>query len=452
MRPLDWIKNLPDHWEAKPLRSISRYSASNVDKLSSDNEIRIRLCNYTDVYYNEFITNGLGFMSATATSDEVEKFGLAVGDVIITKDSEAWDDIGVPALVREAANDLVCGYHLALLRAHKKIMDGAFLFRCLQAKPVQSQFALSARGVTRFGLSRTEIGATILPVPSLPQQRAIADYLDRETAQIDELVEAKERLLYLLAEKRSALIAHAVASGIDAGALTRESKASADNEDCARVERRHGMRRAAEYVWPVKRLRFLTRRYLSEHRKEILARAKQVTFLPMENIGEQGEIDLSITRDIDDIRSGYTQFFDDDVLVAKITPCFENGKGALVRGTLSGVGFGTTELHVLTPGEELNARFLYYVTASNRFRNLGEAAMFGAAGQKRVPEDFIRDYEVPVPPLARQRAIADYLDRETARLDELAARTRDTVVLLKERRGALVAAAVTGQIDVGNAA
>jgi type I restriction enzyme S subunit len=141
----------------------------------------------------------------------------------------------------------------------------------------------------------------------------------------------------------------------------------------------------------------------------------------MEAIGEKGELDLSAVRDIEDVRTGYTQFFDGDVLIAKITPCFENGKGALVRGTLQGVGFGTTELHVLTPSPEVDGQFLYYITASELFRKLGEAGMTGAAGQKRVPEDFVRDFRVPVPPIYQQRAIADYLDRETARLDGLMA-------------------------------
>ena len=110
-----------------------------------------------------------------------------------------------------------------------------------------------------------------------------------------------------------------------------------------------------------------------------------------------------------------------DVLVAKITPCFENGKGALVRGTPERRRLRNSELHVLNLGNEIDARFLYYITVSDRFRRLGEAAMFGAAGQKRVPEDFVRNYRVPVPPLSQQRAIADYLDLETTRLDVLVA-------------------------------
>ena len=191
-------------------------------------------------------------------------------------------------------------------------------------------------------------------------------------------------------------------------------------------------------TWPEKRMRFLLRRGRSNEQQKVLSGASQVTFLPMESIGEQGVLDCSAIRAADDVRNGYTRFFDGDVLVAKITPCFENGKGALVYGTLNGVGFGTTELHVLNPSSEIDARFLYYITVGGHFRRLGEAAMFGAAGQKRVPEDFIRDYRVRVPPLAQQRAIADYLDRETTRLDVLMAAQQRLLSLLAEKRRAVI--------------
>jgi type I restriction enzyme S subunit len=195
--------------------------------------------------------------------------------------------------------------------------------------------------------------------------------------------------------------------------------------------------------WPVKRLRFLTRRTLSNEQRQLLAEASRVSFLPMEAIGERGELDLTTVRELEDVQSGYTQFFEGDVVVAKITPCFENGKGALIHGTAEGLGFGTTELHVLTPNDELDGRFLYYVTASTPFRKMGEAAMTGAAGQKRVSEDFVRDYRAVVPPLPWQRAIADYLDRETARLDALVAAKERLLGLLIEQRRALITRALT---------
>ena len=163
----------------------------------------------------------------------------------------------------------------------------------------------------------------------------------------------------------------------------------------------------------------------------------------MEAIGEQGELDLSTIRNLDEVKTGYTRFFDGDVIVAKITPCFENGKGALVRGLLNGVGFGTTELYVLSPGPELDGRFLYYVTKSSSFKKRGEAAMTGAAGQKRVPEEFVRNFRVVLPLFPQQHAMADFLDRETAKIDVLIAAKERLLGVLSEKRRALITHAVT---------
>lgn len=198
--------------------------------------------------------------------------------------------------------------------------------------------------------------------------------------------------------------------------------------------------------WRTKRLRFLITPVTDDQRLK-LAGVEQVSFLRMEAIGEQGHLDLSEVRDLEEVRSGYTQFFDGNIVIAKITPCFENGKGALMRNLRNGVGFGTTELHVLNPGPQLDGTFLYYVTSSQRFRSLGEAAMTGAAGQKRVPEEFVRNYEVYLPPLPQQRAITDYLDRETTRIDTLIAAKEKLLQLLEEKRKALITHVVTCGIE-----
>ena len=156
---------------------------------------------------------------------------------------------------------------------------------------------------------------------------------------------------------------------------------------------------------------------------------------------------MSATRSVENTPSGYSQFFDGDVVIAKITPCFENGKGALMRGLSGGVGFGTTELHVLTPASDVDGKFLYYITIDPRFRQLGAASMTGAAGQQRVPEDFVRDHRAWVPHLSQQRAIADYLDRETARLDALVSEKERVLGLLSEKRKSLIVRAVTRGLD-----
>ena len=200
-------------------------------------------------------------------------------------------------------------------------------------------------------------------------------------------------------------------------------------------------------TWPTKRLRFVTKKGTRETSSAAMEGALEVTFLPMEAIGERGELDLSTNRPVDEVQTGYSRFSEGDVVIAKITPCFENGKGALIRGTATGIGFGTTELHVLTPGPELDGRFLYYATVDPRFRHLGEARMTGAAGQQRVSEDFVRNFQIQVPPLQRQRAIVNYLDRETAWSDALITEKERVLGLLSEKRRALISRAVTRGLD-----
>ena len=199
--------------------------------------------------------------------------------------------------------------------------------------------------------------------------------------------------------------------------------------------------------WPTKRLRYLTFRNSYSKRRKRPAKVSEASFLPMEAIGEEGQLDFSRTRPVGEVQTGYSQFFDGDVVIAKITPCFENGKGALIRGTLGGAGFGTTELYVLTPSPDIDGKYLYYATVDPSFRQFGAARMTGAAGQQRVPEDFVRDFRVWVPPLDQQRSIADYLDRETARLDALVAAKERVLGLLAEKRRALITRAVTRGLD-----
>jgi type I restriction enzyme S subunit len=199
--------------------------------------------------------------------------------------------------------------------------------------------------------------------------------------------------------------------------------------------------------WPRKRLRFLLNKAIPTASRKLMKEAGEVTFLPMEAIGEQGELDTSRLIKFDEASAGYTLFFDGDVVVAKITPCFENGKGALIEATKTGLGLGTTEFYVLRPGTELDGKYLYYVTADPAFRILGETQMTGAAGQKRVPEDFVRDYPVAALSVFDQTRISRFLDTEIGDIDTLISSKAAWIDLLAEKRRAIVAEAVMRGIN-----
>ena len=126
-----WLGNVPVHWSVMRVKEVSTVIPSNVDKLSVEGEAPVSLCNYVDVYKNDRITADIEFMQATATKAQIERLGLAVGDVVVTKDSESPWDIAVPTVIAEVVESLVCGYHLSKLAPY--LVDGRFLASYLPA-------------------------------------------------------------------------------------------------------------------------------------------------------------------------------------------------------------------------------------------------------------------------------------------------------------------------------
>lgn len=199
--------------------------------------------------------------------------------------------------------------------------------------------------------------------------------------------------------------------------------------------------------WPAERLRFSV---LSNPVRSEVAHwddETAVSFVPMDAVGEQGEIDPSQEKPLAEVYNGYTYFLENDILIAKITPCFENGKGAIARGLKNGVGFGTTEFHVLRPLQGMSERWLFYLTKCDFFRKIGGSEMLGAGGQKRLPEEFIRNLRIGIPSFSEQEGIANFLDWKTGQIDALIAKKQALIEKLKEKRLAVITQAVTKGLD-----
>lgn len=192
---IEWIGDIPEHWKITKIKNEFRVIPSNVDKKIHDSEDEVKLCNYVDVYYNDYIKSSIDFMIATATDNEIKKFNLLVDDIIITKDSEDPFDIAVPALVKETSSDLLCGYHLSFLRSVNNKILGAFLFWSLKDDSIVSQLHREATGITRWAISSRNIKNSIFPFPPYNEQKAIAQYLNNATAKIDKIIELKEKQL-----------------------------------------------------------------------------------------------------------------------------------------------------------------------------------------------------------------------------------------------------------------
>lgn len=192
---------MTNYLNTAPLSELIDLTLSSVDKKSKPGEQEVRLCNYMDVYNNGFIDRSLDFMLATASEREVARCSLLQGDVVITKDSEKHDDIGVPALVKEEVANLVCGYHLAILRPKPSKIDGPYLYYALQHEAVQHQFHSYANGITRFGLRKSDIELVEVRCPPLEEQQAIAHVLGT----LDDKIELNRRMNRTLEEMARAI-------------------------------------------------------------------------------------------------------------------------------------------------------------------------------------------------------------------------------------------------------
>lgn len=397
------------------LRHLATIANSNVDKVTNSDEIPVRLCNYVDVYKNDRITDDMAFMAASATRTEINKFGLKVGDVIITKDSEDRSDIAVPAYVSKTAPDLVCGYHLALLRGRPQLISGAFLFWALQSKRAQEAFSNAAGGVTRFGLTLDGMKSVVLPCPDREAQEAITDFLDCEIAHINQLIEKKDRLIELVKEGEFARIIYKF-SQLDA------------------------------HTWQIRHLGklkngagFPIRLQGDPH--------QDIAFFKVKHLKNHG-LDTAIT-DTDDTVSKETArslcatvFPKGTIVFAKI------GAALLLRrfSMLGRVACIDNNMSAFIPNEKL-------IEPNFALLGLSQADMMTMVQLGAVPSlntEAFYSFRIPLPSREVQHNFVDEFRLWRSTIIQIIEKTQRSIECLCEFRSALITAAVTGRIDVAN--
>jgi len=172
-----------------------------------------------------------------------------------------------------------------------------------------------------------------------------------------------------------------------------------------------------------------------------------VSFVPMPAVGAaDGSIRIGETRPAGEVKKGFTAFLEGDVLFAKITPCMENGKMAIVPKLVNGYGFGSTEFHVLRPKPGMDVKYIYYYVSSQAFRGEAERYMTGAVGQRRVSTTYLKQSTIPVAPLDQQKRIVAEIEKQCSRLDEAVANLKRVKANLKRYKAAVLKAAVEGRL------
>ncbi|TGN14004.1 restriction endonuclease subunit S [Leptospira ilyithenensis] len=422
---VEWLGQIPEGWEVKKLKYLASCFPSNVDKKSKEDEEQVKLCNYTDVYYNEKIDSKMEFMIATCTPEQKAKFSLKKGDVIITKDSEDPNDIAVPAFVPEDLNNVICGYHLAMIRAINTKNDGFYLNWMFKSRYARSFFATVSNGLTRYGLGTYAINNATFLAPPLAEQKAIATFLDRETTKIDTLIAKQEQLIALLEEKRQALISHAVTNGLDPKATMKDSRVDWLGD--------------IPEGWEVKKLK-----YLFKIKKRIA--------------GKLGYQILSITQRgirIKDISNNEGQISMDYSKYQLVYPGdFAMNHMDLLTGSVDiskfeGVTSPDYRVFVLSDKHSYPEFFKYVLLrgyTDRIFYNFGQGS--SQLGRWRLPTEQFEAFMLPFPKFEEQKRIADFINMKLEKSNLVIKKSTLAIEHLKEKRSALISSVVTGKIDV----
>ena len=435
---VEWLGEIPSNWDVKRLKTTASVQLSNVDKHSEEGQVPVKLCNYVDVYYNDLITAELQFMNATATPEQVRRFPLRVGDVLITKDSESWTDIAVPAVVGEDLSDVLCGYHLAHIKPGPDL-DGRFLARQFSAIGTRDQFHVAANGITRFGLGGDAIRTGLFPIAPIEEQQAIADFLDRETAKIDGLVARKERLIALLQEKRSALITRAVTRGLDPNVPMKDSGVEWLGEIPAHWE-----------VIPFGRLIARIEQGWSPVAEERPAAKDEWGVIKLSAVSKGSfRQDEHKTLPSDVPADARFEIREDDFLLTRSNTPDLVGDVCVVGAVRNRLMLCDLVYRLDLVREKVHRNFLAYWFLSRIGRHQIQVEARGSSqSMVKVSQGIIHTWTVVVPSLDEQRVVAAFLDRKTAGLDALIAKIHKAIDHLREFRTALISAAVTGKIDV----
>ena len=292
-------------------------------------------------------------------------------------------------------------------------------------------YAGYVNGTTRLKLTRASMDTIPIPLPPLAEQQRIVDRIESLFAKLDEAKEKAQAVVDSF-ETRKAAILHK--------AFTGELTAKWREEHDVRME-----------SWEQCSLSDVCTVNPKKADTKDLPDELEVSFFPMPALSEiYGEITDSQTRLLKEVRSGFTNFSEGDVVFAKITPCMENGKSAVIGKLVNDIGFGTTEFFVLRCSERLYNRFLYHLVRDKSFRDKAKAVMTGAVGQQRVPKRYLETYKLNLPKVNEQQEIVRILDKSFAReqqTKEAAEAVLDRIDLMKK---SILARAFRGELGTND--
>lgn len=408
-------------WRRYRLKDICTYIGSGTTPKSSNSKY------YDKGTYNWINTGDLNNGVVSSSKQQISDFALKdyptlrfypKGTIIEAMYGATIGKAGM--LGMDATVNQAC---CAMVIDRNKAIPNFVLYYLVYYKP---QLIKESFGGTQPNVNQFKVSNIAICIPPLESQQKIITYLDTKLSEIDHQVSilTSKRDAYLRLKK--SIINHAVTRGLNPNVKMKDSGIEWIGE-------------VPEH-WEVKRMKDICA--LSPNIKSC-SEYEYGSYLPMEGL----RLDQIETSDelVSTLQGKYTPFEDNDLLVAKVTPCFENGNIAIAKGLTNGVGFGSSEIFVLRANKYNNIRFLFYMSLSSKFQDKACATMCGVGGLKRISPLFMKTYIMAIPPSTEQRAIATYLDDKCAKIDTIVSNLDKQISRYADLKRSLIDEVITGK-------
>ena len=422
-----WIGEIPGHWECTRIKFIANlygrigfrgYNSKDLNKdgigaiTLSPSNMKDMMMDYTNVTYLSW-----------EKYNESPEIMIQQGDILFVKTGSSYGkSCYVDNLPQEAT------INPQILRINP-LINGRFLCYYFNSSLARTFTECGVVGGTIPTISQEKVGNFIALNPPLPEQEAIVTYLDTKVAKIDEYISIAEKKIAALEELKQTIIAEAVTRGIHKDVPMKDSGV-----------KWIGM--IPEH-WNTPRIKSVAIFNPSKSTNNY----QKVGYAPMDCI-RCGNITAGII-DYKKLPTGLTYFENEDIVVAKVTPCFENGNIAIAKNLHNGCAYGSSELFVFRCYGVEN-RYLFYYMQDEKFKHKCCSTMTGTGGLKRISSSFIRNAFIPLPPLSEQQEIVTYLDSKVANINQLCQAERSQIEKLKEYKQRLISDVVTGKVKVTN--
>jgi type I restriction enzyme, S subunit len=414
---VEWIGEIPKHWDVIKVKRKFKYKKELVkDRVKDFDRLALTL---NGVIKRSKVDN------AGLQPEKFEGYQILRKNNLVFKLIDL-ENVNTSRVGLSPYDGIVSPAYIRLIN-DKEARYGYYYFKSLWQLEVFNK--LGGSGVRSNLTSSDLLNLPYLDVPWDEQQK-IANYLDEKVSQIDSIIEKTKQSIEELKKYRRTLITETVTRGINPNIEMKDSG----------IE---GLEMVPKH-WNIVKLRYLIQ--FQPPKSEIKEKNIECTFLPMEKL-KNGKMVLDENRIIDEVYTGYTYFKENDIVLAKVTPCFENGNIAIAKNLTNSIGFGTTEIYTLR-AKKISKEFLFYALQDERFKNEGISSMYGTGGLKRVPGNFILNYKVLVPSNTEQQQIVDFLNEKTEYIENLIIKKKELLNEMESYKKSLIHEYVTGKKEV----